>query len=820
MRREHVLPLLLSSSLFLIAAPGTAPAMIEEVADPEAGACFALSLFDGAVAVGRGNHVLFETTQGEPLGAIQLDGVVWRLMWDVEEGLVYAFTSRSGHTEVVVIDALDPTDPFIRDTADTTPQRPGDVSQLPAGWVIIHDRFGSQSRFVDVSDPDDLVVDPTLFFDLHATDAVSGVIVGITPTILMKLDLSDRMNPVINGSASLTDGTSVSLSLDARWAYVGDDDEIAVFDVSGMGDPIEKKRIVVPARVEFTGTLFDRLFSASSFDRSIRAYSAPATGELDEIGSATFGGSYEVTSLDVDAETSGWIAASWQTGFGLWDVTTSIEPVLEREIGGNHVAAVYDRGYVHALIDGYGLAIYIGLADDPVIGSIVRYLFAYYNGIERYNAIFGPAPEGIGTYLLISADLDGMIIIDVTDPTSPEEMSRTLTGGVTNDAAVAGGYAYVATSGNVRVYDVTDPTSPAPVGTDSTPFFARRLALHEPSLHVYVMDSFTQDMFVVDVSDPTQPTTVNTLPDHAGVVHVDGDRLYAGTLSGIDVYELSDPVNPKLLASLPVTTVTDIEIDHRMARGDGDAVYAHIARASVGVETWNVTDLGMPVLEGSFPSREWTYDLAVGDGYIYQMDGLAGWSTLEFTPPMTPVLIPHFTGISVPGGVELSWRIASDGPLSGIEILRALDGGPEVEIQPRPFLPASARSFLDETASGGTARYTLVVVEQDGSETRSPTIGVVVPGPVLALHEPHPNPFNPGITLAFELPVDGRARLDVYDARGRHVVTLVDEALERGRRQVHWDGRDRSGDAVGSGVYLVQLVSNGRRVTQKMTLVR
>ena len=85
---------------------------------------------------------------------------------------------------------------------------------------------------------------------------------------------------------------------------------------------------------------------------------------------------------------------------------------------------------------------------------------------------------------------------------------------------------------------------------------------------------------------------------------------------------------------------------------------------------------------------------------------------------------------------------------------------------------------------------------------------------------PSPNPFNPRVTLAFELPRSGEVDLKIYDLAGRFVRNVLSESRAAGRHQFVWDGVDESGRPVSSGVYLAVLVADGRRDTVKMALVR
>jgi hypothetical protein len=91
---------------------------------------------------------------------------------------------------------------------------------------------------------------------------------------------------------------------------------------------------------------------------------------------------------------------------------------------------------------------------------------------------------------------------------------------------------------------------------------------------------------------------------------------------------------------------------------------------------------------------------------------------------------------------------------------------------------------------------------------------------VLRLYLNQPNPFNPLTTIKYDVPVDGRVTLRVYDVRGALVRTLIDTDLPRGSHQATWDGRDASGRGMASGSYFARVEAGGRVETVRMSLVR
>ncbi|UCH61959.1 MAG: T9SS type A sorting domain-containing protein [Fidelibacterota bacterium] len=89
-----------------------------------------------------------------------------------------------------------------------------------------------------------------------------------------------------------------------------------------------------------------------------------------------------------------------------------------------------------------------------------------------------------------------------------------------------------------------------------------------------------------------------------------------------------------------------------------------------------------------------------------------------------------------------------------------------------------------------------------------------------ALHQNYPNPFNPSTILRFDLPAAADIHIVVYDLLGREVVRLVDRRLEAGYHQLVWNGRDRSGRELPTGMYIVLMATPEFRKSIKLLLLK
>jgi hypothetical protein len=90
-----------------------------------------------------------------------------------------------------------------------------------------------------------------------------------------------------------------------------------------------------------------------------------------------------------------------------------------------------------------------------------------------------------------------------------------------------------------------------------------------------------------------------------------------------------------------------------------------------------------------------------------------------------------------------------------------------------------------------------------------------------ALYQNSPNPFNPATEIRFDVPAPGgHVRLVVFDVSGRLIHTLVDGYEAPGTKRALWDGRDRTGSSVASGVYYYRLLAPGFDGAHRMALLK
>jgi len=91
---------------------------------------------------------------------------------------------------------------------------------------------------------------------------------------------------------------------------------------------------------------------------------------------------------------------------------------------------------------------------------------------------------------------------------------------------------------------------------------------------------------------------------------------------------------------------------------------------------------------------------------------------------------------------------------------------------------------------------------------------------VFALHQNHPNPFNPVTTIRFDVPQESLVRMDVYNILGQRVRTLVNGTMQPGFHAIRWNGTNDTGKPLASGMYIYRIYSTQFTAVKKLVLMK
>lgn len=83
------------------------------------------------------------------------------------------------------------------------------------------------------------------------------------------------------------------------------------------------------------------------------------------------------------------------------------------------------------------------------------------------------------------------------------------------------------------------------------------------------------------------------------------------------------------------------------------------------------------------------------------------------------------------------------------------------------------------------------------------------------LSQNYPKPFNPSTKIDFELPVDSKVSLIVYDISRREITSLVNEFKSAGYYTVDFNASN-----LASGIYFYMMKTQDFQLTKKMVVVK
>jgi len=137
-----------------------------------------------------------------------------------------------------------------------------------------------------------------------------------------------------------------------------------------------------------------------------------------------------------------------------------------------------------------------------------------------------------------------------------------------------------------------------------------------------------------------------------------------------------------------------------------------------------------------------------------------------------------------------------------------LDGGQFVFISGRPY-----RYTSSELRSN--SEFILENFFHESKTVGIDDMGEVAVPKIYALHQNHPNPFNPKTIINYELPTTNYVELDIFNLLGQEVAMLVSKKQPAGTYIVEWDALE-----LPSGLYYYRIKAGNFQNVKKMILLK
>jgi len=389
-------------------------------------------------------------------------------------------------------------------------------------------------------------------------------------------------------------------------------------------------------------------------------------------------------------------------------------------------------------------------------------------------------------------------------------------------------------SGPAALYivDVTVPSAPNLVSTVNVPGFDVKVYDH----YTYSCDgNFAgTDSRVVDISNPLAPVAINTPFQSAHNIAVSPDGLLFLEYQGLTIYDIAtDPTAPAFLWRREDT-------DGHDSTPKGTRVYDFHGYTDCRI--YDIENPGAPVLLGTISGTGINYyhsgDATEDDNYLYICDELSThpepdiW-VFDISNPATPSFVTSITdadatvhNLYIIGGLAfvsyynsgfktIDVRNPGSPVVADAYDTNGLTGeGYDGAFGVYPFSP-NGLIFISDWDNG------LFVFSVEGHDPNATAVRDDAPRPAaVRLAQNVPNPFNPSTSIRYELDAAGEVRLDVFDVNGRLVRTLESGFRGAGAHHATWNGTDRAGRSVASGVYYYRLSAAGEAQTRRMVLLK
>ena len=186
-----------------------------------------------------------------------------------------------------------------------------------------------------------------------------------------------------------------------------------------------------------------------------------------------------------------------------------------------------------------------------------------------------------------------------------------------------------------------------------------------------------------------------------------------------------------------------------------------------------------------------------------------------------PVELASFTATTNRNSVSLNWSTATETNNAGFDVERKAATGTEwtkVGNVAGNGTTSEVRNYtFTDRANTGTYNYRLKQLDVNGNFeyfNLSNEIEVGVPNS-FDMSQNYPNPFNPSTKINYDLPVDGKVSIVLYDLTGRQVASIVNEVKTAGYYTVSFNASN-----LASGMYFYRISAGNFVSTKKMVLVK
>ncbi len=252
------------------------------------------------------------------------------------------------------------------------------------------------------------------------------------------------------------------------------------------------------------------------------------------------------------------------------------------------------------------------------------YLPGNYTSTAEYSLIIE------NNYAYITRGKAGLCIVDINDPAQPELVTSFMTPTIAYGIDLMDDYAVVCGSGGLYLIDISDPENPM-LESRLEPRGGNELRV---SGHYAFVASRSEGMLVFNLNNPQTIELINGFPDNGGFhqIEIAGDYAFLDNYYMI-VLDISDPYEISLVGEIETTGCTsDIAIVDNLA---------FVARSHYGMTILDITDPANPAFVGG-SDQQVTADQIEADGNIV-ITAAEGINLFDVSTPSSPELMYSYS---------------------------------------------------------------------------------------------------------------------------------------------------------------------------------
>lgn len=301
----------------------------------------------------------------------------------------------------------------------------------------------------------------------------------------------------------------------------------------------------------------------------------------------------------------------------------------------------------------------LGFANDIVVQGDRAYIASNEEGLLILDVSQPTVPTLLGAYNVMGWAYDvrvhdghtyiatghGMHIVDQDNNLVGAFSFPTKTPGIMLDIAVVGTTAYVSTldydietyeaESTLLIYDISTPTEPLLLGSYHPEATINQIDVVGSIVYMEMLEANQINLYIVDASDPAEPvllTTYQSITDF----HVDQTTVHLTSSNGLTVLDVSNPASPVVVGVNPSIFGGDLEVDDNKA-------YVNAPYGLLSIFDVNPGSNNFLKLLGQYElSQEFILDITAANGLVYLLSTTnyedAKLSIIDASVPSQPVL--------------------------------------------------------------------------------------------------------------------------------------------------------------------------------------